>query len=171
MFRQEAFDYQKTKWTGKALLISGFPPWVIATVSLAVIIIFLVFITLGTYTRRINVYGEVTTLPQAINIFASHQGFITQSLVKVGDEVVKGQAIYQIDVSKVTNSGRVSKNNRQAIERQLEQVKGIVDKLNINKKTTLDNILAQKNNMKLLINSPRNWSRIAVKMSNPCARR
>ena len=87
MFRQEAFDYQKTKWTGKALLISGFPPWVIATVSLAVIIIFLVFITLGTYTRRINVYGEVTTLPQAINIFASHQGFITQSLVKVGDEV------------------------------------------------------------------------------------
>lgn len=144
MFRQEAFDYQKTKWTGKALLISGFPPWVIATVSLAVIIIFLVFITLGTYTRRINVYGEVTTLPQAINIFASHQGFITQSLVKVGDEVVKGQAIYQIDVSKVTNSGRVSKNNQQAIERQLEQVKGIVDKLNINKKTTLDNILAQK---------------------------
>ncbi len=144
MFRQEAFDYQKTKWTGKALLISGVPPWIVAVVSLAIIIILLVAIIFGNYTRRINVYGEVTTLPRPINIFAPQQGFITKSWVNVGDEVVKGQAIYQIDVGKVTDSGRVSQSNQQAIKRQLVQVKNIIHKLKINKKTTLDNILSQK---------------------------
>nr|WP_145586077.1 HlyD family secretion protein [Yersinia kristensenii] len=144
MFRQETFDYQKTKWTGKALLISGVSPWIVAVVSLAIIIILLVAIIFGNYTRRINVYGEVTTLPRPINIFAPQQGFITKSWVNVGDEVVKGQAIYQIDVGKVTDSGRVSQSNQQAINRQLVQVKNIIHKLKINKKTTLDNILSQK---------------------------
>ncbi|WP_145483306.1 HlyD family secretion protein [Yersinia rohdei] len=144
MFRQEAFDYQQTKWTGKALLISGLPAWVIAVVSLVLITVLLLAIILGNYTRRINVYGEVTTLPRPINIFASQQGFITQNLVDVGDEVVKGQALYQIDVSKVTASGILSKNNQQAIKQQLVQIDKIIQKLQSNKQATLDNILVQK---------------------------
>ncbi|AJJ63374.1 HlyD family secretion protein [Yersinia aldovae] len=144
MFRQEAFDYQKAKWTGKALLISGLPVWVIASGVSVIIIIFLTFIIFGNYTRRVNVYGEITTLPRPINIFSSHQGFITQSLVSVGDEVVRGQALYQIDVSKVTDSGVVSKNNQHAIERQLVQVKNIIKKLQGNKLATLSNIQDRK---------------------------
>jgi membrane fusion protein len=144
MFRQEAFDYQKAKWTGKALLISGLPAWVVVTVSLAFIIILLFAMIFGNYSRRINVYGEVTTLPRSINIFASQQGFITQSLVNVGDKVRKGQLLYHIDISKVTDSGRVSKNNQQAIERQLVQVLNIIQKLQSNKQATLSNIQAQK---------------------------
>ncbi|AKP33528.1 HlyD family secretion protein [Yersinia aleksiciae] len=144
MFRQEVFDYQKTKWTGKALLISGVPPWVVATVSLTIIIVFISAIMFGNYTRRINVSGEVTTLPRSINIFASQQGYITKTLVKVGDDVVKGQAIYQIDIGKVTDSGRVSQNNQQAIERQLTQVDSIIKKLQSNKTATLSNIQDKK---------------------------
>lgn len=140
MFRQEVFDYQKTKWTGKVLLISGVPPWVVATVSLTIIIVFISAIIFGNYTRRINVSGEVTTLPRSINIFSFQQGYITKTLVKVGDDVVKGQPIYQIDVGKVTNSGRVSQNNQQAIERQLTQVESIIEKLQSNKSATLSNI-------------------------------
>ncbi|WP_145583417.1 HlyD family secretion protein [Yersinia thracica] len=144
MFRQEAFDYQKAKWTGKALLISGVPVWVVAIMSAMIIVTLVIFIAFGNYTRRINVYGEVTTLPRPINIFAAQQGFITQSLVKVGDEVVKGKALYQLDVSKVTHSGTVSKNNKQAIKRQLAQVESIIQKLQSNKHATLDNLLVQK---------------------------
>lgn len=144
MFRQEVFDYQETKWTGKALLISGVPPWVVATVSLTIIIVFISAIIFGNYTRRINVSGEVTTLPRSINIFASQQGYITKTLVKVGDDVVKGQAIYQIDIGKVTDSGRVSQYNQQAIERQLTQVESIIKKLQSNKTATLSNIQDKK---------------------------
>ncbi|WP_145590254.1 HlyD family secretion protein [Yersinia aleksiciae] len=144
MFRQEVFDYQKTKWTGKALLISGVPPWVVATVSLTIIIVFISAIMFGNYTRRINVSGEVTTLPRSINIFASQQGYITKTWVKVGDDVVKGQPIYQIDIGKVTDSGRVSQNNQQSIERQLTQVESIIKKLQSNKTATLSNIQDKK---------------------------
>ncbi|CNK82624.1 putative secretion permease [Yersinia mollaretii] len=144
MFRQEAFDYQVTKWTGKALLISGVSPWVVATLSLVIIVILLTAIIFGDYTRRINVYGEVTTFPRSINIFASQQGFITQVLVNVGDEVVKGDVLYQIDVSKVTDSGRVSKNSQQAIERQLVQIESIIKKIENNKIVTLNHIQDKK---------------------------
>lgn len=145
MFRQEAFDYQKTKWTGKALLISGVPVWGVSIISVTIIITLIIFIAFGNYTRRINVYGEVTTLPRSINIFSSQQGFITKRLVSVGDKVKKGQPLYQIDVSKVTDSGKVSKSNQQAIKRQLAQVDNIIKKLQSNKQATLDNIKTQKN--------------------------
>jgi hypothetical protein len=43
VFRQEAIDYQKTKWKGKALLLPGTPLWLTAifSVSITTFIIFL----------------------------------------------------------------------------------------------------------------------------------
>lgn len=145
MFRQEAFDYQQTKWIGKALLISGIPAWIVAVISFLIIFIFVHFIILGSYTRRVNVHGEITTIPRPINIFSSQQGFITKRLVNVGDEVIKGQAIYHIDISKVTCSGIVSQNNQQAIKQQLVQVQSIIRNLQSNKHVTLSNMSVQKN--------------------------
>ncbi|HDL7912489.1 TPA: HlyD family secretion protein [Yersinia enterocolitica] len=144
MFRQEALDYQKNKWTGKALLISGVPVWLTVIVSSVFVIVLLLAIIFGDYTRRINIHGEVTTFPRSINIFASQQGFITKSLVSVGDDVVAGQAIYQVDISKVTNSGAVSNNNKYAIKQQLVQIENIIKKLKSNKLVALDNIRTQK---------------------------
>ena len=96
LFRQEAVNHQRSKWAGKALLISGLPAWAIACVSAAFIIALLIFLIFGNYTRRINVSGEVTTLPRSVNIFAAQQGFISQRFVNVGDQVKKGQRLYQI---------------------------------------------------------------------------
>lgn len=144
LFRQEAVNHQRSKWAGKALLISGLPAWAIACVSAAFIIALLIFLIFGNYTRRINVSGEVTTLPRSVNIFAAQQGFISQRFVNVGEQVKKGQRLYQIDVSRVTDSGVVSANTRQAIESQVAQIDNIIQKLQANKRATVDNLSAQK---------------------------
>lgn len=149
LFRREAVSHNRSKWAGKALLIAGMPAWVTAVISLSFIAVLVIFVTFGTYTRRISVGGEVTTLPRTVSIFATQQGFIAQRFVNVGEQVKKGQHLYQIDVSRVTDSGTVSANTRQAIENQLAQVESIITKLEQNKRTTSDNLRAQIEQYKL----------------------
>lgn len=136
LFRQEAVEHQRTKWIGKALLISGTPAWIIATLSL-----FLIFCN---YTRKINIYGEIVTTPRPVNLFSPQQGFISESFVNVGDVVKKGQSIYQLDVSRVTNSGKVSATTRIALNNQLLQIDAIISKLESNKEIAIENIRNQK---------------------------
>lgn len=116
LFRQEATDHQRAKWAGKALLINGLPAWCFGLLSFLFILVFLSFLIFSHYTRRINVYGEITTFPRSVNVFAPQQGFISERFVEVGDVVKKGQRLYQIDVSRVTDNGKVSANTRLALE-------------------------------------------------------
>jgi len=143
LFREEAVTHNRSKWAGKALLISGLPAWIVVALSMSCVTALAIFITYGSYTRRINVGGEVTTLPRSVNIFSTQQGFVAKRFVNVGEQVKKGQHLYQIDVSKVTDSGIVSANTRLAIENQLTQVDSIITKLEQNKKATSDNLRAQ----------------------------
>lgn len=105
---------------------------------------FLVFIICGTYTRRVNVVGEVTTWPRAVNVYSGVQGFVVKQFVTEGQSIKTGDPIYQIDVSKRTRSGIVSDNQRNDIENQLVRVDNIISRLEASKKTALDTLKKQK---------------------------
>ncbi|CAM3558802.1 MULTISPECIES: HlyD family secretion protein [Yersinia] len=133
IFRKEVLDNGKTKWNGKALLIKGVSPWIVLTVSVAIILMLVTLLTFGEYTRRINIAGEIITESHAINLFSPQQGFITQSLVSVGQNVKKGQQIYQIDISRVTDSGNVSGKNMASIEKQIIELDNLIRRVKENK--------------------------------------
>ncbi|MDR0806843.1 MAG: HlyD family secretion protein [Enterobacteriaceae bacterium] len=143
LFRQEAIEHQKAKWAGTALLVTGYPAWIIAVTSVFFIIILMLSLIFGSYTRRINVNGEIVTQPRAINIFAPQQGFISRMLVGAGIEVTKGAALYQLDVSRIARSGNVTLHSTEAIEKQIIHVEGIITKLEKNKQATQENIKQQ----------------------------
>lgn len=144
LFRQEVAEHQRAKWAGKALLITGLPAWCFGVLSLLFLIVFLTFLISGSYTRRINVYGEITTFPRSVNVFAPQQGFIAERFVGIGDVVKKGQRLYQLDISRVTDTGKVSVNTRLALENQVQHVDSIILKLQDNKRMTLENLDQQK---------------------------
>ncbi|MEG3134318.1 HlyD family secretion protein [Rouxiella sp. T17] len=144
MFRKEAIDHNKMKWHGRALLLPGIPVWVVAGLCLFYIAAFLTFVTLCSYTRRVNVNGEVSTYPRAANMYSSVQGIIVKQFVTEGQEIHIGTPIYQIDVSKSTSSGVVSDNQRRDIDKQLERITQIISRLKSNKKTTLSMLEKQK---------------------------
>jgi len=137
VFRQEAIEYQKTKWKGKAMLLPGTPFWLVAVLSFSLTAAFIVFITVGTYTRRINVTGEISTYPRAAYVYSSVQGVVVKQFVTEGDKVDVGSPIYKIDVSKSTPSGVVSDNQRQHIDNQLERINKIISQLENSKKNTI----------------------------------
>ncbi|PSY37485.1 colicin V secretion protein CvaA, partial [Escherichia coli] len=107
------------KWQGRAILLPGIPLWLIMLGSIVFITAFLMFIIVGTYSRRVNVSGEVTTWPRAVNIYSGVQGFVVRQFVHEGQLIKKGDPVYLIDISKSTRSGIVTDNHRRDIENQL----------------------------------------------------
>lgn len=143
LFRQEAIDHLKTRWLGQALLTSRYPLSVIIIATSFFITVLVTVVVFCDYTRRINVYGEVTSLPRAVNIFSSGQGFINYIWKQAGDSVRKGDFLYQIDVSRVTSSGNVSDNIIHATREQSLIIEGIISKLEQNKSTALSQMKEQ----------------------------
>ncbi|EEO1484473.1 HlyD family secretion protein, partial [Salmonella enterica] len=99
---------------------------------------------MGSYTRRVNVSGEITTWPRPVNIYSSVQGFIVKQFVTEGQEIRKGEPVYQIDVSRSTSSGVVSDNQRKDIENQIVRIANIISRLEDSKKATLQTLEKQK---------------------------
>lgn len=137
IYRKEAIAHKKVHWKGKALLLAGLPAWVIilfAGIFLATLITTLTFFT---FTQRIDVRGEVITLPHSINVFAPQQGFVVNQHVKVGDIVHKGQQLYELDVSRNTINGNVSTAQIEVINEKIANAQDIISKLSHNKSETL----------------------------------
>lgn len=137
MFRREAIESQRSRWRGRAILLPGIPVWLTTGFCISFIIAFVVFVIAGTYTRRINVTGEITTYPRAANVYSSAQGVVVRRFVNEGQIIKIGDPIYQIDVSKSTRSGVVSDNQRKDIEDQLERISDIISRIQSSKKNTL----------------------------------
>ncbi|HDL7751885.1 TPA: HlyD family secretion protein [Yersinia enterocolitica] len=144
MFRKEAIENKKNKWQGCALLLPEMPVWLVCGGCTFFFVAFLAFVITGTYTRRVNVGGEITTYPRAVSVYSGVQGFVVNKFVTEGQIIKKGDPIYQIDISKSTRSGVVSDNQRENIKNQLERVSSIISRIENSKKTTIDSLGKQK---------------------------
>ncbi len=143
MFRKEALSYQRNHWQGKALLIKGFPVSLILFLTFFFTIVFLFIIIKGDYTRRVTVQGEIVSKQQAVTILAPQQGIVNKTFVSIGQVVSKDTPLYEIDISKTTSSGNVSKTSYDEINQQIGLTKKIIEKLKSNKLSTLKNISLQ----------------------------
>ncbi len=144
MFRKEAIENRKMRWRGRAILLPGIPLWLVVMFCVCFLAAFLTFVIEGTYLRRVNVSGEITSWPRPVNIYSSVQGFIVKSYVSEGQQIKKGDPVYLLDVSRSSHSGVVSDNQRHDIEQQITKVENIISSLQGSKKATLENIQKQK---------------------------
>ncbi|HBX6160937.1 HlyD family secretion protein [Klebsiella pneumoniae] len=138
IYRTEAIEYKRHHWRGKALLLAGLPAWLIVLLSTLFLIALIVAVIFCKFTQRIDVKGEVITLPHSINVFSPQQGFIIKQYVKIGDLVKKNQPLYEIDVSRNTSSGNVSAAQVESINEKIYNSEEIIKKLVHNKKQTLN---------------------------------
>ncbi|HCI4248013.1 TPA: HlyD family secretion protein [Klebsiella pneumoniae] len=138
LYRTEAIEYKRHHWRGKALLLAGLPAWLIVLLSTLFLIALIVAVIFCKFTQRIDVKGDVITLPHSINVFSPQQGFIIKQYVKIGDLVKKNQPLYEIDVSRNTSSGNVSAAQVESINEKIYNSEEIIKKLVHNKKQTLN---------------------------------
>ncbi|HED2156573.1 TPA: HlyD family secretion protein [Klebsiella variicola subsp. variicola] len=143
LYRKEAIEYKRHHWRGKALLLAGLPAWAVTLLSALFLIALITAIVFCKFTQRIDVKGEVITLPHSINVFSPQQGFVIKQYVQIGDIVNKGQPLYEIDVSRNTSSGNVSAAQIEAINEKIENSNDIIKKLVDNKNQTINALNAQ----------------------------
>lgn len=138
IFRTEIIESQRQKWVGKALLISGLSyKWVtILCFSFVFIIVFSMYYF--EYSRRIDVSGEIITLPHSVNVFSPRQGYITRAHVTVGDIVKKGDPLYELDVARITSSGNIYSATQDSIKNQIKNLNEIAVTLKKNKDNTIN---------------------------------
>ena len=146
LYRKEAIEYKKNHWQGKALLLAGMPAWLVCSLSLLFLVILIVTMTFCNYTQRIDVKGEVITLPHSINVFAPQQGYIVKQHVETGDIVTKGTPLYELDVSRYTVHGNVADEMSAVISEKITNAEEIIEKISQNKKESLEalNLQAQQ---------------------------
>ena len=63
IYRKEAIEYKKIHWKGKALLLAGIPAWLVTLLAFIFLIAIVLSLIFCTFTQRIDVRGEVITLP------------------------------------------------------------------------------------------------------------
>lgn len=143
IFRQEAVNYQRQRWTGRALLISGSSSSVIAVTCFIFILILAGALYFCEYTRRVDVEGEVISIPHSTNVFSSQYGYVNRSFHQAGDVVEKDEPLYIIDVSRSTASGNVSHIAASEINKQIGNLDSIISKLKKNKDAMLENLRKQ----------------------------
>lgn len=54
------------------------------------VLAFLTFVIAGTYTRRVNVTGEISTYPRAANVYSTVQGVVVKQFVTEGLAIKTG---------------------------------------------------------------------------------
>ncbi|ENM1016582.1 TPA: HlyD family secretion protein [Klebsiella variicola] len=143
LYRKEAIEYKRHHWKGKALLLAGLPAWLVLSLSTLFLTALICALIFCKFTQRVDVKGEVITLPHSINVFAPQQGFIVKQFVKIGDVVKKNQPLYEIDVSRSTTSGNVSAAQIEVINEKIANSDNIIKKLEDNKNQTLSALNAQ----------------------------
>lgn len=144
IYRKEAIEYKRLHWKGKALLLAGMPAWIITSLSLMFLTALVAAMVFCTFTQRVDVTGEVITLPHSVNVYAPQQGFVVTQYVKVGDIVTKGQDLYEIDVSRSTSTGNVSDAQIEVINEKIINAKSIIEKLTYNKAETIASLEEQR---------------------------
>lgn len=145
LYRMEAIEHKKNHWKGKALLLAGMPAWLILTTSLFFLLALILTLTFCNYTQRIDVRGEVITLPHSINVFAPQQGFVVKKYVNIGDTIEKGSPLYELDVSRSTVNGNVTDAMTAVITEKISNAEEIIEKTLANKNKTLEALNTQVN--------------------------
>lgn len=143
LFRKEVAEYQQAFRSGQVLLLRGWPTSITVMVTLLIMTALLLFLLFGSYTRRINVNGELITLPHTINLFAPEQGRITRLLVQGGQIVKAGTPLYMLDVSRISSSGNLSATTIQTLKNQRQHIEHIIAETNKNRQATLGGLQQQ----------------------------
>ena len=102
LFRQEVLDEQKDGQFGQISLIQPVRTWVLAACAAAVALAVILFLTLGSYTRRNRVSGQLVPVQGLATVISPAAGSLVQVRVAEGDRVAAGDVLAVVQVPRST---------------------------------------------------------------------
>ncbi|RDE07646.1 HlyD family secretion protein [Pelagibacterium lacus] len=105
LFRPESLEAKRHAWLGRPIVLSSLSTRVFAWFSILFVIAAILFVSLGSYTRRVEVAGIVMPVAGITRMTAPQGGWVIDIAVADGDEVRRGDVLYRIGVDITTALG------------------------------------------------------------------
>jgi len=118
LFRREVLDAKRTGWLGGISLAQPTRLWMLTSAAAACGAVVALFLTLGTYTRRSTVTGQLVPAKGLASVLAPSTGVVTMLDVAEGTRVREGQRLAVVTVPRATVAGG---DTLAALEERLKQ--------------------------------------------------
>ncbi|HHW4680737.1 MAG TPA: HlyD family efflux transporter periplasmic adaptor subunit, partial [Xylella taiwanensis] len=118
LFRKEILEAKRTSWLGGISLIQPIKAWLLVLASSIMALLVVLFLCLGTYTRRSSVTGQLVPSQGLVTVVAPATGMVSQIKVSEGSNALSGQILALVTVPRTTvASGDATK----ALEQRLQE--------------------------------------------------
>lgn len=152
IFRKVALHSKNNHWSGKAVISPYINPIVVIFLFLSFLVLSIFVLFFCSYSRDVDLFGEVISIPKPTNVTSSDNGTVTKILVKQGDHVSVGQDLLEINTSKKNRNGYLSSQQASQLEEQASNIDRIISDVKKNKVDTLSNLAEQEDKYKKIIN-------------------
>ena len=118
LFRPEVLHARRSSWLGGISLAQPLQLWVLTALAVVAAAIIVLFVTLGTYTRRSTVTGQLVPTLGLATVVAPASGVVARLDVAEGGQVAAGSALALVTVPRATQGGG---DTQIALEQSLQQ--------------------------------------------------
>lgn len=118
LFRKEVLEAGRSGWLGGISLAQPLRLWMLTALAVVAAITIMLFITLGTYTRRSTVIGQLVPMQGLATVLAPATGLVERLEVSEGGRVAAGDILALVAIPRATvGSGDL----QLALEHRLQQ--------------------------------------------------
>jgi membrane fusion protein len=118
LFRREVLDARNAGWLGSISLTQPLRLWVLTGSAVAAAVCVALFLSLGTYTRRSQVVGQLVPSSGLSTVMAPATGVVSRLDTNEGDEVGAGHVLAVVSVPRATLA---SGDAMAALQRRLQE--------------------------------------------------
>jgi membrane fusion protein len=108
LFRHEVTAAQSQQWMGAIRLAQPVSSWLIALVAAFLSIALIAYISLGSITKKARVTGLTLPVSGSLSVIAPGTGVLRQLLVKEGQLVQAGQALFELNTERMGDQGEIT---------------------------------------------------------------
>lgn len=108
LFRKEALDAKKTKWTGNIILSRPFSFTFLTICALCIALVIIAFAIWGSYTKRSTVQGQIIPQSGLIQVYTTQSGTVLKKNVYEGQSVKKGDILFTISTASYGEQGSIA---------------------------------------------------------------
>lgn len=116
LFRQEAVKAQQTTWLGDVILVRPFSFTLLTLIAALITTIILIFIFLGSYTKRITIEGQLIPNTGVIRVYAPDTGIVVKKLVNEGKHVKQGDELFLLSTTRFNERGDLNQSLLNSIQ-------------------------------------------------------
>ncbi|WP_449448453.1 HlyD family secretion protein [Thermomonas brevis] len=102
LFRREALEAKRGSWLGGISLAQSLPLWVMTAFATGAALVVGLFLTLGSYTRRSTVVGQLVPTKGLATVLAPATGVVTELDSAEGMQVRAGQSLAVVSLPRAT---------------------------------------------------------------------